>query len=115
MDEALQALAEEIDTAAQNNDIPALKALVKKCDDDLAAISEHDAPILHFLKANCYGALAIAHSGDPEHEWSWEQSERISEILSLRKAVLGDAFPELDPVFQCKILTNLGSSLDRLG
>ncbi len=115
MDKALEALALEIDTAADDGNISALNTLLDKCNNGLEAATGQNRAILLFFEANCHSALATIRSREPDYEWSWRQSERVSEILSLRKAVSELGFSELEPMFQCKILTNLGNNLSHFG
>ncbi|MCK4706512.1 MAG: hypothetical protein KAT90_13615 [Gammaproteobacteria bacterium] len=114
MDKTLEALALEID-AAEDGNISSLNTLLNKCSNGLETATGQNRAIFRFFEANCYSVLAIMRSREPDYEWSWQQGERISEILSLRKAVLEQGFSELEPIFQCKILTNLGNRLNSLG
>lgn len=115
MDKELETLGIQIDDAAAEKNIPALNALLEKCSDVLITATGQNKLILYFFKANCYSTLANVQSSNPDYRWSWKQDVRVSELLELRKAVSEDGFSELAPIFQCKILTNLGNNLNFLG
>ena len=115
MDKALEALALEIDAAATDGNVSALNTLLDKCSDGLETATGRNRSILHFFEANCHSALAAMRYREPDYKYSWRQSEQVSEILSLRKAVSEQEFSELEPLLQCKILTNLGNNLNHLG
>lgn len=105
----------QIDTAEDNNDIEKLLELSKLCQNNLDAKNEGDRVILKFYEANCFGAIAKTKSSDADYLWGWNNDEKISEILALRQALSEQGFPKIDSLFQCKILTNLGNSLNHLG
>jgi tetratricopeptide (TPR) repeat protein len=112
----LDALALKIDKASDNADRPELMNLIGECNDWIKTDSKNIRPILHFFKANCYAALsAFSIRDDPDYKWSWNQSDSIEEILSLRRAISDDTFREIDEVYQCKIFVNLGNKLNHLG
>lgn len=111
----LDALGVEIDSAAESNNVSALTALMEKCDSIIESEDSHLRPIALFYKANIYSSLAALKSHDPEYTWSWQQSEKVLEILNLRKAVSDPIFPSLDSIIQCKVYTNLGNSLNQFG
>lgn len=115
IDVTLELLATKIDAATEEGDISELRTLLDKCIDELKTATGRNRAILHFYEANCYSALAAMRHYESADEWSWSQDELVSEILSLRKAVSEQEFFELEPVFQCKILTNLGNILSHLG
>lgn len=110
-----QNLAEEIDRAAEQEDETALRLLLERCLDEQEKAKSVDKPLLYFFEGNCHSALAQKHSANVEYIWSWHQSERVAEILSLRKAVADEAFKEVDPLIKAKIFTNLGNNLNQLG
>ncbi|MDD3813577.1 MAG: LA2681 family HEPN domain-containing protein [Desulfocapsaceae bacterium] len=115
MENQLNNLGSEIDVAIEESDVLALNALIDRCNKALESTDFQNRAIIHFFKANCYSALAGMQSGEPDYMWSWQQNDKVLEILSLRRAVSEPEFSNLDPIFQCKILTNLGSSLDQFG
>jgi len=115
MNNQLSNLGAEIDAATEESDASALNALIVRCNKELKSADFENGAIIHFFKANCYSALASIQSGDPGYMWSWQQNDKVLEILSLRRAVSELEFSKLDPIFQCKILTNLGNSLDQFG
>ncbi|PCJ30153.1 MAG: hypothetical protein COA90_10240 [Gammaproteobacteria bacterium] len=115
MDSHLDKLSLDIDSAIELEDISELNKLIDRCDKLLENEESKKRSIIFFLKANCYSSTARTESDSSDYMWSWQQSEKIQEILSLRKAVAEPEFSYLDPIFQCKILTNLGNSLNQFG
>ncbi|MGK0272855.1 MAG: tetratricopeptide (TPR) repeat protein [Cocleimonas sp.] len=115
MSSELDLLGIEIDLATESNNVSALTILIEKCDSMIECENPQLRPITLFYKANIYSSLAALKSHDPEYAWSWQQSEKVLEILSLRRAIANSEFPSLDPIFQCKVHTNLGNSLNQFG
>lgn len=115
MSSDLDLLGLEIDSAAENNNVSDLTTLLKKCDSMIESEDPHLRPIALFYKANIYNSLASLKSHEPEYAWSWKQSEKILEILNLRRAIADSEFLSLDPIFQCKFYTNLGNSFYQFG
>ena len=83
MDNQLKNLGSEIDVAIEESDVPALNALIVKCNKALESTDFQNRAIIHFFKANCYSALAGMQSGEPDYMWSWQQNDKVLEILSL--------------------------------
>ncbi|WP_139172871.1 LA2681 family HEPN domain-containing protein [Vreelandella arcis] len=115
MSSKLDILGAEIDSAAESNNVSALTTLIEKCDSMIESEDTHLRPIVFFYKANIYSSLAALKSHEPEYTWSWQQSEKVIEILHLRRAVSDSKFSSLDSILQCKIYTNLGNSLNQFG
>lgn len=115
MDTTIEKIGCQIDSEEDNNDIEKLLELSKLCQSKLDTANEDDRVILKFYEANCFSAMAKTKSSDADYLWGWNNDEKISEILALRQAVSEEGFPNIDPLFQCKILTNLGNSLNHLG
>jgi tetratricopeptide (TPR) repeat protein len=115
MDNQLNNLGSEIDVAIGKRDVPALNAFIDRCNKSLESTDSKNRAIIHFFKANCYSALAGMQSGEPDYMWSWQQNDKVREILSLRRSISEPEFSDLDPIFQCKTLTNLGNSLNQFG
>lgn len=115
MSSELDLLGIEIDSATENTNVPALATLIEKCDSMIESEDPHRRPIILFYKANIYSSLAALKSHEPEYAWSWQQNEKVLEILNLRSAVSDSKFPSLDSIFQCKVYTNLGNSLNQFG
>ncbi len=115
MDITIENIGYQIDTAEDNNDIEKLLELSKLCQSKLDTTNEGDRVILRFYEANCFSAMAKTKSSNTGYLWGWNNNEKISEILALRQAVSEQGFPNIDSLFQCKILTNLGNSLNHLG
>ncbi|NRB38354.1 MAG: hypothetical protein HRU20_07775 [Pseudomonadales bacterium] len=111
IDDCLKVLGEEIDASIYIYDVDEIERLIEKSNN---LLSDDDSPnntIINFYKANCYSAL----SHGKEAEISWKQRDRIFEILHLRKSVSSAYFSQQHPVFQGKVLTNLGIALSKLG
>lgn len=115
MNSDLDLLGIEIDAATEKKDIDELTILLEKCDSMIESADSHPRPITFFYKANIYSSLAALKFHDPEYAWSWQQSEKTLEILNLRRAISDSEFSSLNPLFQCKIYTNLGNSLNQFG
>jgi len=115
MDSQLDDLGLEIDAAIEEGNVSALNELIDRCDKALESEDSQNRAIIFFFKANCYSSLGSMQSSDPDYMWSWQQDDKVQEILSLRRAVSDPEFSNLDPIFQCKILTNLGNSLNQFG
>jgi hypothetical protein len=115
MSSELDLLGIEIDSAMEKNNVSALTTLIEKCDSMLGSEDPRLRPIILFYKANIYSSLAALKSHDPEYSWSWQQSEKVLEILNLRRAISDSEFSSLDPLLQCKVFTNLGNSLNQFG
>ncbi|MCJ8321557.1 MAG: LA2681 family HEPN domain-containing protein [Colwellia sp.] len=111
----LDLLGIDIDSAMENNNVSSLTTLIEKCDSMLGSEEPHLRPIILFYKANIYSSLTALKSHEPEYTWSWQQTEKVLEILNLRRAISDSEFPKLDPIFQCKVYTNLGNSLNQFG
>jgi len=111
----LDLLSIEIDSAMDRGNASSLEALLEKCDSILDGEESCLKPRVYFYKANIYSSLSALRSHEPAYAWSWKQSEKVQEILNLRRAISDSAFPKLDPVFQCKVYTNLGNSLNQFG
>lgn len=111
----LDLLGGEIDSAAENNNVPDLITLLEKCDSMIESEDPKLRPIALFYKANIYSSLASLKSHKPDYTWSWKQGEKVLEILNLRRAIADSQFPRLDPIFQSKVYTNLGNSLNQFG
>jgi hypothetical protein len=115
MSSDLDLLGIKIDSATEKNNVDDLTILLEKCDSMIEYVDPHLRPITLFYKANIYSSLAALKSHDPVYAWSWQQSEKILEILNFRRAISDSEFHSLDPLFQCKVYTNLGSTLNQFG
>lgn len=115
MDNELDNLSLEIDSAIEGGDVLVLNSLIGRCSKELESTDFQSRAIIHFFKANCYSALSSMRSGESGYMWSWKQNDKVLEILCLRRAISEPVFSNLDPIFQCKILTNLGNSLNQFG
>lgn len=115
MSSELDLLGKDIDSATDNNNVAVLNTLLEKCDSMIESEEFRLRPITLFYKANIYSSLAALKSHDPDYAWSWQQSEKVLEILNLRRAISDSGFSSLDTIFQCKVYTNLGNSLNQFG
>lgn len=115
MNDELDILSINIDSAIEKGDVSSLNALMEKCDSILISEEPCSKPIVFFYKASIYNGLSALKSHDFLYIWSWKQSEKLQEILNLRRAISDSEFPNLDLIFQCKIYTNLGISLNQFG
>ncbi|MGP4970825.1 LA2681 family HEPN domain-containing protein [Psychrobacter aquimaris] len=115
MNNELDVISMEIDSAIERGDVSSLNTLLEKCDSMIESEDPHLRPIAFFYKANIYSSLASLKSHEPEYAWSWKQSEKVLEVLNLRRAIADSEFPSLDPILQCKVYTNLGNSLNQFG
>ncbi|WP_426117257.1 LA2681 family HEPN domain-containing protein [Pseudomonas sp. DSP3-2-2] len=113
MDEILASLGMEIDAAADREDVIALHYLIDKCKENLTAGPEGNDSLIYFFEANCHSVLASLR--EDKTVWSWNQADKLSEVLCLRRAVSGVGFASLNKVFKAKIYTNLGNVLNSLG
>lgn len=115
MDNYIKTLGIEIDTALDQGDSSKLIKLGSKCVTKLNKESGQNRVILRFYEANCYGALTRIKRQSEGFDFSWNLNEQVAEVLALRKAISEDAFLECNPIFQCKIYTNIGNSYSQLG
>lgn len=69
--------------------------------------------LLHYFRANALENCRI-QSGQAQ-SWSWDIEHLRGVLLELRAAAGNEAFPDLDPIRQCQILTNLGNNLNSIG
>jgi len=115
MSALIDKLGLEVDAAADDKDTSKLLELTGQCQSEFGNANTTERVILRFYEANCYGAIARIKSASSDYRWSWHEDERVSEILALRQAVVEPNFSKLDPIIQCKILTNLGNNLNHLG
>lgn len=111
----LDLLSIDIDSAIEAGNVASLAVLIDKCDYILSGEKTNLKPKVFFCKANIYSSLSALKSHEPAYAWSWKQSEKIQEILNLRRAITDSEFHNLDPIFQCKVYTNLGNSLNQFG
>jgi len=115
MNALIEEIGRQVDIASDDKDADRLRILSKQCQNVIEDASSIDKIILKFFEANCYGALVKIESTNEEYLWSWNNDERVSEILALRQAVSNTSFSSLPALWQCKILTNLGNRLNNLG
>lgn len=73
---------------------------------------EMDAVLLEYFRANAWSVL---HRHEAPNPWDWEQPALGKQIFYLRKSVSHAAFPTLDKLRRCQVLTNLGNCMDTVG
>jgi hypothetical protein len=85
--------------------------------DELAChpLSDADATLLEYFRANAWEARKLQKHRDDTALWNWEQPEAQQQILHLRKAIRHPGYQKLDSVRQCQIQTNLGNQLSHIG
>jgi len=115
MDEKLYQLALAIDYADDEKNVTRLKSLAEECSNSAGDFDGASYAYCLFLQANCHAALIRSKPQKEDDEWSWEQEEKVAELLCLRKAATASGFVDLDEVSQCKILTNTAGALSSLG
>jgi tetratricopeptide (TPR) repeat protein len=76
-------------------------------------LSGPEEVLLHYFRANAFENKLRSSGG--AQSWLWELADLDQVQLELRRAVRHAAFPVMDPLRQCQILTNLGSSLNTVG
>lgn len=79
------------------------------------SLTPAQAAILNYYLSNAWANRRQLERPAGQDEWKWEQPEVEKQIMHLRRALGSDAFPELDPLRQCQILTNLGNLLNTVG
>tara|TARA_B100002003_G_C14154179_1_gene555389 strand:- start:223 stop:1671 length:1449 start_codon:yes stop_codon:yes gene_type:complete len=108
-------IAKRIDDATDANDSQALVNLLEECNRLIHSADSKRKVKYHFYKANCHSGIWQIKTYQNEIANEWTQEDKLSEILSLRKAVSEPAFMSMDSIFRSKILTNLGNALSYLG
>ena len=103
-----------IDDAYDKGDANLLTQLEKKCN-VLAKKSEGMTRInLLYFQANAVSGIIKANSQTQNPFWDDELSNRIKNLLLLRKTVSDSAFQSVDSTLQCQIRTNLANTLANL-
>lgn len=110
----LDELAEQIDTASDEQNEPELNRLIESCTAALIDAKDVARVDLHYFVANAHSALAIM-AAETEGQWSWQSHHETQEALALRRAIAEPAFDNAHIVRQCQIHTNLGNKLSTLG
>ena len=111
----LDDLAQAIDAATDAADEPMLRRLGKECESRVAAAKDQERVLLRYYQANVYASIISSKHTDAGYTWSWEEPDRIQNILLLRKAINEPAFETLNPIVTCQIRTNLANRLSYLG
>lgn len=114
--QSLNDLAREIDTAADAGDEPSLRRLADVCEDRLCTAEGHDRVRLLYFRSNTFSYIIdIKRRNDREYLSSWNQPERIENILLLRKAIGEPGFADGDSIIARQIRTNLANRLHEVG
>ncbi len=108
-------LGKQIDAACDAKDETALQSLAQKCQEKLEVATDEQRVLLRYYEANTHAGIYTVRSAGKDYAWSWNQPETINEILALRQAIKEPAFKKIHGIFQCRIRTNLGNSLNKLG
>lgn len=115
-DEALRAIAQAIDAAADRGDAELTSQALAWCDElEPLLESEVQLVLLDYFRANAWANRMVAKRGDAAAVWAWDQEELQRQVYLLRRALARPVFGELDLVCQCQILTNLANQLDTVG
>ena len=114
MPETLNDLGKRVDAATAAANERALKLLVDECDRHLETASGEDRVLLYYFQANANSGIASTKH-DANYAWSWEQTEIVAALLSLRHAIDEPLFNTINPVRRCQIRTNMASRLNSLG
>lgn len=78
-------------------------------------MSEAEAALLEYFRANAWAVLRHVRHGDRNATWAWEQPELERETFHLRAAARHAGFHHLSAIRQCQVFTNLGNTLNTLG
>lgn len=71
---------------------------------------------LHYFLANTESTdAALSGTFSQDDAFVWEHEYLENEVLELRKAMFGEAFPKAKKSRQCQILTNLGNTFSFIG
>ena len=112
--ETIAKLGMAIDEANDNDDASLLIQLEQECD-VLAKNSEGMNRIyLLYFQANAVSGIIKANSQNQNPSWDDDLSNRIKNLLLLRKSVSDPAFQSVDSTWQCQIRTNLANTLSGL-
>ena len=107
-------LAQRIDTAVLQKDEYALLLLISGCEARLEAEKGESRTDLYYFMANALAGIFGCKDSE-NYRWSWEQTEGVSELLALRKAITEPSFESAGRVRKYQIRTNLASRLNSLG
>ena len=114
MTEMLNDLDKRIDVATAASNESDLTLLVDECDRHLETAPGEDRVLLYYFQANVNSGIASTKH-DAKYAWSWEQTEIVAALLSLRHAIDEPAFDTINPIRRCQIRTNMASTLNSLG
>ena len=108
-------LARAIDAAADTGDETRLRRLSDECKGRLSTATGEERVLLHYYLSNAHAGIISSKYSDADYVWSWEQSDGVQNVLSLRHAIAEPAFREVHPVIASQIRTNLANRLNNLG
>jgi hypothetical protein len=113
---ALNHLARLIDLSFVFKDLEGTNRAVRLADEfSNHQLTPGQATLLDYYLSNAWANRRQIERQSRQDEWKWEQPEVEKQIIHLRRALRRDGFPELDPLRQCQILTNLGNLLNTVG
>ena len=113
--QTLNDLGRAIDAAADAADEPMLRSLGKECKSRMATAKDKERVLLLYYQANVYAYIISSNHSDADYTWSWEEPDRIENILLLRQAINEPAFETINLIVACQIRTNLANLLSYLG
>lgn len=106
----IESLAKAIDAAS---DIGNIKLLTRADTIIENLINETHLPerqaLLNYYRANIWSACRQSRGQFDSTVWDWQHVELEKEIFFLRSAIHHAGFPNLDPILQCAIETNLAN------
>lgn len=79
---------------------------------DLANLTEIEAALLEYFRANAWSVL---QQRETANVWDWEQPALGQQIFHLRKCISHQGFSKLEKVRRCQVFTNLGNCMDNVG
>jgi hypothetical protein len=78
-------------------------------------LSPTQSAILNYYLSNAWANGRQLRPSGAHDDWKWEQPQIEKQIIYLRRAYASKAFPDLDALRRCQILTNLGNLLNTVG
>jgi len=114
MSKSLLEIAQKIDSAVEQKDESTLSAAISDCETLLETEEGVIRVDLHYFIANAFAGIFGCKDSE-DYRWSWEQTEGISELLALRKAIREPSFELASKVRKYQIRTNLAGRLNSLG
>ena len=113
--QSLDDLARAIDAASDAGDETSLRRLGDVCEDRLCTAEGHDRVLLLYYRSNTFSSIVNIKRNDREYVLSWNEPERIENILLLRRAIGEPGFADTDSITALQIRTNLALRLHEVG